>query len=68
MEVKGKCIDTKTSSLGAILGDGARTGVNVSLMPGAVVGKGSFIGPGTVFKGILKDGRKAYAKQEVAVK
>ncbi|MBR9682004.1 MAG: hypothetical protein GOV00_04375, partial [Candidatus Altiarchaeota archaeon] len=66
--VKGNKIDTKRSALGCIVGDKARTGVNVSLMPGAILGKESFVGPGTVFKGVLDDKKMAYVKQEVVVK
>ena len=39
-------IDTKLDKLGAIMGRGCRTGVNVSVMPGVRIGPNSVVGPG----------------------
>ena len=44
-EVKGKVMSTRRNKLGAILGDGVRTGINASLMPGVMIGAGSTIYP-----------------------
>lgn len=38
-------LDTGLDKLGALVGDGVRTGINVSLMPGVRVGERCFIGP-----------------------
>lgn len=46
--VEGKRMNTKRTKLGAILGRGARVGVNASLMPGVKIGSGAFVGPGVV--------------------
>jgi len=43
--VKGEKIQTGRRKLGAFLGDGVKTGINVSLFPGVKVGEQSWIGP-----------------------
>lgn len=48
MMVKDKLEDTGRKKLGAIVGGGVKTGVNVSIMPGVKIGSGSWIMPGTV--------------------
>jgi UDP-N-acetylglucosamine diphosphorylase/glucosamine-1-phosphate N-acetyltransferase len=45
-EVKGQPIDSQRRKLGAILGDGVRTGINVSIFPGVKIGAGAWIWPG----------------------
>ncbi len=45
VEVEGESIDTGRDKFGAIIGSNARTGVNVSIMPGVRVGQGSIVGP-----------------------
>jgi bifunctional N-acetylglucosamine-1-phosphate-uridyltransferase/glucosamine-1-phosphate-acetyltransferase GlmU-like protein len=45
MRVKGASVDTGRRKLGAFLGDGVKTGINVSLFPGVKVGPQSWIGP-----------------------
>lgn len=47
-EVKGEKIDTGLDFLGAIVGENTRIGINVSLMPGVLIGSNSTIYPGTV--------------------
>ena len=44
-EVKGKVMTTRRKELGAILGDGVKAGINVSLMPGVMIGANSTIYP-----------------------
>ena len=46
--VRGSWVDSRRKKLGAVLGDGVRTGVNVSIFPGVKVGQGSWIRPGAV--------------------
>jgi len=48
--VKGAMVDSRRKKLGAVLGDGVRTGVNVSLLPGVKVGAGAWVGPGAAVK------------------
>lgn len=44
-EVKGNIMSTGRKKLGAILGSGVKTGINVSLMPGVMIGANSTIYP-----------------------
>jgi bifunctional UDP-N-acetylglucosamine pyrophosphorylase/glucosamine-1-phosphate N-acetyltransferase len=46
MNVKGSRVDSGRRKLGAVVGDNAQTGINVSLLPGIKVGSGSWIAPG----------------------
>lgn len=46
-------IDTKMHKLGAILGDGVQTGINVSLNVGCMIGNDSFVGPGAAVSGVI---------------
>ncbi len=56
--VKGNKINTHRRKLGAILGDGVRTGINVSIFPGVKVGSGAWIWPGvTVSRDVLSGER-----------
>jgi bifunctional UDP-N-acetylglucosamine pyrophosphorylase/glucosamine-1-phosphate N-acetyltransferase len=52
MTVKGEQVDTGRRKLGAVLGDGARTGINVSLNAGVKIGSGVNIKPG---EAVLRD-------------
>ena len=45
-EVRGHRTDSQRRKLGAILGDGVRTGINVSIFPGVKIGAGAWIWPG----------------------
>ena len=46
--VKGEKVGTGTNSLGVIVGEGTKIGINCSLMPGRFIGSGCIIGPHTV--------------------
>ncbi|MGN1321330.1 MAG: bifunctional sugar-1-phosphate nucleotidylyltransferase/acetyltransferase [Methanosphaera sp.] len=46
--VKGKRVDSGLRKLGAIFGDGVKTGINTSVNPGVKIGNGSFINAGCV--------------------
>lgn len=46
--VQGEKVNTKRAKIGAILGRGARIGVNASLMPGIKIGSQAIVGPGLV--------------------
>lgn len=46
--VKGKKIDTGTDSLGVIVGENSKIGINCSLMPGILIGSNCQVGPNSV--------------------
>lgn len=46
VEVKGELVDTDLRKFGAVIGPGAKTGVNTSLDPGTVLGEGVRTMPG----------------------
>lgn len=56
--VKGKMVDSGQRKLGAIFGDGARTGINVSIFPGVKVGADAWIGPGAVVRTDVPSGTR----------
>ena len=49
-KVKTRLVDTGQRKLGAIIGDGAKTGINVSIFPGVKIGADAWIGPGATVK------------------
>lgn len=51
---KGKRVDTGRRKFGAIVGDGAKTGVNVSLNPGTLLGPGVLVPAGAAVKGTVE--------------
>ncbi|MEM2024795.1 MAG: sugar phosphate nucleotidyltransferase, partial [Desulfurococcaceae archaeon] len=48
MTIKGALEDTGRRKMGAVIGAGVKTGINVSIMPGVKIGSYSWIMPGTV--------------------
>lgn len=50
-------LDTGRRKFGALVGDGAKTGVNVSLNPGTVLGPGAVVKAGTVVSGWIEGSR-----------
>ena len=48
MVVKDTVVDSGRRKLGAVLGDGVKTGINALLMPGVKVGNNSWVGPNVV--------------------
>lgn len=48
--VKGEMIDTERAKFGVVLGDNVKTGINVSLMPGVMVGPDIHIPPHSLIK------------------
>ena len=57
-KVKGHLIDTGQRKLGAIFGDGSKTGINVSIFPGVKIGADAWIGPGATVKGDVPSGAR----------
>jgi len=49
-KVKGEIFDTKRRKLGCIMGDNVKTGINVSIMPGVMIGNDSLIYPHSLVK------------------
>lgn len=58
--IKGRPVDTGLRKLGAILGDDVKTGINVTIDVGTVVGEGTFIGPGAVVRGTIAPQSRVY--------
>jgi bifunctional UDP-N-acetylglucosamine pyrophosphorylase/glucosamine-1-phosphate N-acetyltransferase len=55
LRVSNKTIDSRIKKLGTIMGDYAKTGINVSIMPGVRIGSNAWIGPSaTVYKDVPK--------------
>ncbi|MHA2096685.1 MAG: GlgC family sugar phosphate nucleotidyltransferase, partial [Candidatus Hodarchaeales archaeon] len=48
MQIKGKKVDSGRRKLGVVLGDNVKTGINVSIMPGIIIGENSRIGAHTI--------------------
>ncbi|HKD76919.1 MAG TPA: NTP transferase domain-containing protein, partial [Ktedonobacterales bacterium] len=46
VNIKGERVPTGRNKLGQIIGSGTRIGINASLMPGVVIGRDTFVGPG----------------------
>lgn len=45
--------DTRRRKLGAIIGDGVETGVNVAINVGSIIGNNTHIGPGATVSGVI---------------
>ncbi|MCK6581309.1 MAG: NTP transferase domain-containing protein [Anaerolineae bacterium] len=65
--VKGVKLDTGRDKLGAVIGQGAFLAVDVMTMPGVKVGERVQVGPGTHVHKDLKDGVRAFVKQEIVI-
>ena len=52
--------NTGRRKLGAVLGDGVKTGINASINTGTMIGSGSFVGPGAVVSGIVSPDSKVF--------
>jgi UDP-N-acetylglucosamine diphosphorylase/glucosamine-1-phosphate N-acetyltransferase len=51
---------TGRRKLGAVLGDGVKTGINASINIGTMVGSGAFIGPGALASGTINPDSKVF--------
>lgn len=56
--VGGVRVATGLRKLGAVLGDGVKTGINASIDVGTFVGPGAFIGPGARASGSIEAGAR----------
>ncbi len=52
--IRVRGLDTGRRKLGAIMGDGVQTGINVSINVGCMIGNDAFIGPGRVVSGDIQ--------------
>jgi len=57
IESEGKTLNTGLDKLGAIIGAGSKTGINVSIMPGVRIGPNSVVGPHVMLRRDLGPGR-----------
>ncbi len=55
IKVMGEEVDTGRDKLGVIMGNGCKTGINTSIMPGVRVGENSIVGPGVILSGDLRE-------------
>ncbi|TFG35413.1 MAG: glucose-1-phosphate thymidylyltransferase, partial [Parcubacteria group bacterium] len=60
--VKGEKINTGLRSLGVIVGENTKIGINCSLMPGKFIGSGCLIGPKTVVSENIGDNTDFYTE------
>lgn len=68
MLVKNRLEDTGRRKMGAVIGAGVKTGVNVSLMPGVKVGSNTWIMPGSVVYRDVDSNSIHYADGRVEIK
>lgn len=61
-------VDTGLTKLGAIVGEGVRVGINVSLMPGIRIGSNSFIGAGITLAQDIPDDMFVTGKWELTIR
>ncbi len=66
--VKGEKIGTGLDSLGVVMGENSRTGINCSLMPGVLIGNNCNIGPNTVVFENIEDNIDFLTKFEGIIK
>ncbi len=48
MKINGEKVNSRRRKLGVVLGDNVKTGINVSIMPGIIIGENSRIGAHTI--------------------
>jgi len=63
--VKGERISSGRNKLGQVIGSGTRVGINASLMPGVVIGRDAFVGPGILLHDDVPDGKRVTVRQEL---
>ncbi len=64
--VRGEVVDTGKKSLGVIMGNNVKVGVQSSTMPGVIIGNNTVIGPSTVVKNNIPSDVRYYTKfQEI---
>ena len=66
--VKGKKIDTGRRSFGCVIGGNTKLGINVSVMPGILIGSNCIIGPNTLVKENVENDTLYYAEHVIVKK
>ena len=66
--VKGKNIDTGKKSFGCVIGKNTKIGINVSIMPGILIGSNCIIGPATLVKENVESNTIYYVEQKIVKK
>lgn len=66
--VKGKSVDTGRKKFGAVLDKGVKTGINVSIMPGVLIGQNAVIGPHSLVRENIGDNQIFYTKFQKIIK
>ena len=59
---------TGRGHFGCVIGENTKIGVNVSIMPGVLIGNCATIGPNTIVDKLIKDKKKVYVVQKKVVK
>lgn len=67
VNIKGKRIDTGASKLGAMIGNGARLGINSSTNPGIKIGRNCFVGANVLLSRDLPDEKMVLLDQKLKV-
>ncbi len=65
VNIKGERVATGRNKLGQIIGSGTRVGINASLMPGVVIGRDAFVGPGVILNVDVPDNKRVTVRQEL---
>ncbi len=65
--VKGEKVNTGLKSFGIVIGENTKFGINVSTMPGILIGNNCIIGPNTIVRENVSDNTKYYSKFESVV-
>jgi len=65
--IKGEKVMTGRKALGVIVGENTKIGINVSLMPGVLIGSRSVVGPASVVFENIEDDTTFYTKFEKVV-
>jgi UDP-N-acetylglucosamine diphosphorylase/glucosamine-1-phosphate N-acetyltransferase len=58
--IKAKGLDTGRRKLGAIISDGVKTGINVCIDAGTIIGNNTLIGPGALASGYIEKNSRIY--------
>ena len=61
-KVKGNLIDTQREKMGCIIGNNTQAGINVSLMPGVLIGSNCQIGPASLVRENIEDNTTFYSE------
>lgn len=67
IKIQDREIDSKRNHLGAFIGSNVRIGINVSTMPGVIIGNNATVGPQTVVMQNVPDDSSYYSKFEGVV-